>query len=56
MLCWLVGDDGEDLGTTDIEPIHDLDFCEDCGECLACFKDDPCMGVPNRDHVFVRSA
>lgn len=32
------------LRTEDAEPVCGQDFCDTCGECLACYGADPCYG------------
>ena len=29
------------------------DFCDACGDCLACYYDDPCYDSADGKHVFV---
>lgn len=29
-------------GTTDVDPICGVDFCDECGCCLDCFNECPC--------------
>ena len=30
-----------------------LDFCDACGDCLACYGDDPCTGADDGVHMWV---
>lgn len=30
-------------------PVHDEDFCEQCGDCLACYGEDDCYGNGEHD-------
>ncbi len=42
------------LRTEDITPVCGLDFCDECGDCLACYGGDECLDITNGIHRFVR--
>lgn len=29
------------------------DYCDSCGDCLYCFREDACGGIPDREHAWV---
>lgn len=43
MICHIEGSDGEDR-VEDRVPVCGEDFCDQCGDCLACYLEDPCPG------------
>lgn len=38
MNCWLIVENGKSRTLKGLEPICGEDFCEDCGDCLACYN------------------
>ena len=41
------------LRTESATPKCDVDFCDDCGDCLICYAENDCGGVPGRTHTWV---
>jgi hypothetical protein len=39
--------------TVDARPECGEDFCDDCGDCLVCYWEDPCRGEDGREHMWV---
>ena len=44
------------LREEDATPQCGKDFCDDCGDCLACYGEDDCGGVPGRKHKWIAYA
>lgn len=42
-----------DLRHEEPEPVCGKDFCEQCGDCLACYGSDPCVHTEDGRHVWV---
>lgn len=34
-------------------PVCGQDFCDTCGDCLACYNEDGCGGHDGKDHLWV---
>ena len=34
-------------------PVCGRDFCDTCGDCLACYWEDPCCGEEGKPHFWV---
>ncbi len=47
---------GKVIDTEEATPVCGEDFCDDCGDCLVCYCEDSCRGVPGlpRQHYWVR--
>ncbi len=41
------------IRTEESTPICGLDFCEVCGDCLACYSEDGCGGQDSKPHFWV---
>lgn len=50
MKCLVSKSDGT-VATIDADPICGEDFCDICGDCLACYGDLPCV---DGDHLWVK--
>ena len=37
----------------DAEPECGKHFCDICGDCLACYWEDPCNGIAGEEHLWV---
>lgn len=42
------------LRTEERTPACGEDFCDTCGDCLACCMEDPCCGSADGEHLWVR--
>lgn len=50
--AYIIGEDG--LSTTVMaDPQCGQDFCDDCGDCLSCYLDDPCYSNDGDEHNWV---
>jgi hypothetical protein len=53
MKCSVFNETGDNLLRIEQrQPVCGEDFCDHCGDCLACFGGEPC-GVENATHVWV---
>ena len=43
---------GKLISVDDVQP-QCGDFCDDCGDCLACYGDDECRATTRKEHRWV---
>jgi hypothetical protein len=53
MIANLLGTGDVPAETVDLSPQCGQDFCDSCGDCLDCFREDGCAGVEGRQHAWV---
>ena len=54
MLAHILGVDSAPTEALDLTPVHLLDRCVACGDCLSCFgQDGDCGGEDGRTHVWL---
>lgn len=55
MLRYIADYNGKLTGETEnSDPVCGKDFCDTCGDCLACFWEDDCNGEEGQNHFWVR--
>jgi len=53
MIRNLVNDKGFIYASVEAEPVCGKDFCDTCGDCLACCDSNPCYGNSDGEHLWV---
>ncbi len=48
MIRFIADNQGKIIGNEKAIPICGEDFCDDCGDCLICYIEDPCSGGSHR--------
>lgn len=46
MIVYVLGEKFEEQHMFDVEAVCGEDFCDMCGDCLACYDGDPCPDLP----------
>lgn len=53
MMAHILGEGSALTEVLDLTPVHRLDRCVVCGDCLSCFGADDCGDVDGRPHSWV---
>jgi hypothetical protein len=56
MICIITDASGKVVRTEERELECSIDFCEECGVCLHCFRDKPCYGPGEHRWVCIDQA